>query len=55
SYEHYKGVGAEVELLEAVFELQGSKMVEMGQFGKYFHSYALYLVPGASNIQGFAS
>nr|GEZ04194.1 reverse transcriptase domain-containing protein [Tanacetum cinerariifolium] len=33
SYEHYKGVGAEVELLEPDFELQGSKMVEMGQFG----------------------
>nr|GEZ89299.1 hypothetical protein [Tanacetum cinerariifolium] len=33
SYEHYKGVGAEVELLEPRFELQGSKMVEMGQFG----------------------
>nr|GEX17246.1 hypothetical protein [Tanacetum cinerariifolium] len=33
SYEHYKGVGAEVELLEPGFELQGSKMVEMGQFG----------------------
>nr|GEW84535.1 hypothetical protein [Tanacetum cinerariifolium] len=32
SYEHYKGVGAEVELLEPRFELQGSKMVEMGQF-----------------------
>nr|GEV28037.1 Gag-Pol polyprotein [Tanacetum cinerariifolium] len=32
SYEHYKGVGAEVELLEPGFELQGSKMVEMGQF-----------------------
>nr|GEX09912.1 hypothetical protein [Tanacetum cinerariifolium] len=26
SYEHYKGVGAEVELLEPRFELQGSKM-----------------------------
>nr|GEW41533.1 hypothetical protein [Tanacetum cinerariifolium] len=33
SYEPYKGVGAEVELLEHGFELQGSKMVEMGQFG----------------------
>nr|GFA85846.1 ribonuclease H-like domain-containing protein [Tanacetum cinerariifolium] len=33
SYEHYKGVGGEVELLEPGFELQGSKMVEMGQFG----------------------
>nr|GEZ92276.1 hypothetical protein [Tanacetum cinerariifolium] len=33
SYEYYKGVGAEVELLEPGFELQGSKMVEMGQFG----------------------
>nr|GFA35545.1 hypothetical protein [Tanacetum cinerariifolium]GFA40266.1 hypothetical protein [Tanacetum cinerariifolium] len=33
SYEHYKVVGAEVELLEPGFELQGSKMVEMGQFG----------------------
>nr|GEX14150.1 uncharacterized mitochondrial protein AtMg00810-like [Tanacetum cinerariifolium] len=30
SYEHYKSVGAEVELLEPGFELQGSKMVEMG-------------------------
>nr|GEX13606.1 hypothetical protein [Tanacetum cinerariifolium] len=33
SYEHYKSVGSEVELLESGFELQGSKMVEMGQFG----------------------
>nr|GEW32239.1 putative reverse transcriptase domain-containing protein [Tanacetum cinerariifolium] len=33
SYAHYKSVGAEVELLEPGFELQGSKMVEMGQFG----------------------
>nr|GEZ27874.1 hypothetical protein [Tanacetum cinerariifolium] len=32
SYEHYKSVGSEVELLEPGFELQGSKMVEMGQF-----------------------
>nr|GEZ75272.1 hypothetical protein [Tanacetum cinerariifolium] len=32
SYEHYKGVGEEIELLEPGFELQGSKMVEMGQF-----------------------
>ncbi|GJZ07707.1 hypothetical protein Tco_0541500 [Tanacetum coccineum] len=28
SYEHYKGVGAEVEYLEPGFELQGAKMVE---------------------------
>nr|GEX62434.1 hypothetical protein [Tanacetum cinerariifolium] len=33
SYEHYKSVGAKVELLERGFEFQGSKMVEMGQFG----------------------
>nr|GEV18864.1 hypothetical protein [Tanacetum cinerariifolium] len=33
SYEHYKGVREELELLEPGFELQGSKMVEMGQFG----------------------
>nr|GEX81738.1 retrovirus-related Pol polyprotein from transposon TNT 1-94 [Tanacetum cinerariifolium] len=33
SYEHFKSVGAVVELLEPGFELQGSKMVEMGQFG----------------------
>nr|GEW37899.1 retrovirus-related Pol polyprotein from transposon TNT 1-94 [Tanacetum cinerariifolium] len=32
SYEHYKGVGAEVELLEPGIELQGSKMVEMDFF-----------------------
>nr|GEY43975.1 putative ribonuclease H-like domain-containing protein [Tanacetum cinerariifolium] len=32
SYEHYKGVGAEVELLEPGFELQGSKMVEIDFF-----------------------
>nr|GEW84807.1 hypothetical protein [Tanacetum cinerariifolium] len=32
SYEHYKGVGAEVKLLEPGFELQGSKMVEMDFF-----------------------
>ncbi|GJY90252.1 hypothetical protein Tco_0505448 [Tanacetum coccineum] len=31
SYEHYKSVGAEVEYLEPGFELQGSKMVEMGR------------------------
>nr|GEX49007.1 retrovirus-related Pol polyprotein from transposon TNT 1-94 [Tanacetum cinerariifolium] len=33
SYEPYKSVGAEVELLEPRFELQASKMVEIGQFG----------------------
>nr|GEW89219.1 hypothetical protein [Tanacetum cinerariifolium] len=33
SYEHYKGVGAEVELLEPGFELQGSKMGEIGKMG----------------------
>ncbi|GJU80791.1 putative reverse transcriptase domain-containing protein [Tanacetum coccineum] len=54
SYEHYKGVGAEVEHPEPGFELQGAKMVEMGRFGQYFHSYALYLVPGALNLQRFA-
>nr|GEY96037.1 hypothetical protein [Tanacetum cinerariifolium] len=32
SYEHYKSVGEELELLEPAFELQGSRMVEMGQF-----------------------
>nr|GEU85348.1 hypothetical protein [Tanacetum cinerariifolium] len=32
SYEHYKSVGAEVELLEPEFEFQGSRMLEMGQF-----------------------
>ncbi|GKA92031.1 hypothetical protein Tco_0813956 [Tanacetum coccineum] len=31
SYEHYKGVVAEVEHLEPGFELQGAKMVEMGR------------------------
>ncbi|GJT27660.1 hypothetical protein Tco_0907935 [Tanacetum coccineum] len=30
SYEHYKGVGAEVEHSKPGFELQGSKMVETG-------------------------
>ncbi|GJX68289.1 hypothetical protein Tco_0304016 [Tanacetum coccineum] len=30
SYEHYKGVVAEVEHSKPGFELQGSKMVEMG-------------------------
>nr|GEV79363.1 hypothetical protein [Tanacetum cinerariifolium] len=53
SYEHYKSVGAEVELIEPEFWYQGSKMVEMGQFGYYFNSYAFYLVPRASNLQGF--
>ncbi|GKC01413.1 hypothetical protein Tco_0987549 [Tanacetum coccineum] len=33
SYEHYKGVVAEVEHSKPGFELQGSKMVEMGHFG----------------------
>ncbi|GJX99151.1 hypothetical protein Tco_0356170 [Tanacetum coccineum] len=33
SYEHYKGVLAEVEHSNPGFELQGSKMVEMGRFG----------------------
>ncbi|GJU59144.1 hypothetical protein Tco_1236910 [Tanacetum coccineum] len=33
SYEHYKGVVAEVEHSKPGFELQGSKMVEMGRFG----------------------
>nr|GEW65778.1 uncharacterized mitochondrial protein AtMg00810-like [Tanacetum cinerariifolium] len=32
SYENYKSIEAEVDLLEPGFELQGSKMVEMGQF-----------------------
>ncbi|GJV96844.1 hypothetical protein Tco_1548421 [Tanacetum coccineum] len=30
SYEHYKGVEAEVEHPDTGFELQGAKMVEMG-------------------------
>ncbi|GJZ43121.1 putative reverse transcriptase domain-containing protein, partial [Tanacetum coccineum] len=33
SYEHYKGVVAEVEHSKPGFELQGAKMVEMGRFG----------------------
>ncbi|GJV60202.1 hypothetical protein Tco_1466302 [Tanacetum coccineum] len=41
----------EVEDPEPGFELQGAKMVEMGRFGQYFHSYALYLVHGALNLQ----
>ncbi|GKA94217.1 hypothetical protein Tco_0816203, partial [Tanacetum coccineum] len=31
SYEHYKGVGAEVEHSKPGFDLQGSKMEEMGR------------------------
>ncbi|GJT74096.1 hypothetical protein Tco_1040821 [Tanacetum coccineum] len=31
SYEHYKGVGAEVEHSKPGFELQGAKMVETGK------------------------
>ncbi|GKA87771.1 hypothetical protein Tco_0809535 [Tanacetum coccineum] len=54
SYEHYKSVEVEVEHLEPGFELQGANMVEMGHFRLYFHSYALYLVPGALNLQSFA-
>ncbi|GJR23171.1 retrovirus-related pol polyprotein from transposon TNT 1-94 [Tanacetum coccineum] len=55
SYEHYKGVGAEVEHPDPGFELQLAKMVEMGHFRQYFHSYALYLVPGALNLHRFTS
>ncbi|GJZ90684.1 hypothetical protein Tco_0662611 [Tanacetum coccineum] len=33
SYEYYNSVGEEVEHPEPGFELQGSKMVEMGSYG----------------------
>ncbi|GJY28142.1 hypothetical protein Tco_0403909 [Tanacetum coccineum] len=33
SYEHYKGVVAEVEYSKPGFELQGAKMVETGSYG----------------------
>ncbi|GJZ68294.1 hypothetical protein Tco_0631534 [Tanacetum coccineum] len=39
-----------MKTMEPGFELQEAKMMEMGRFGQYFHSYALYLVPGASNL-----
>nr|GEU53621.1 hypothetical protein [Tanacetum cinerariifolium] len=58
SYENYKGIGKEVELLEPGFELQGSKIVEMGQFGITSYGYWLWIVSvstGASFTQGTIS
>ncbi|GJU24307.1 hypothetical protein Tco_1162928 [Tanacetum coccineum] len=37
SYEHYKGVVAEVEHSKPGFELQGAKMVETGRFLNFFN------------------
>ncbi|GKB85086.1 hypothetical protein Tco_0957358 [Tanacetum coccineum] len=46
SYEHYKGVGAEVEHSKPGFELQGAKMVETGQNRDFRLRTARVTTPG---------
>ncbi|GJT77468.1 hypothetical protein Tco_1044193 [Tanacetum coccineum] len=46
SYEHYKGVGAEVEHSKPGFELQGAKMVETGQNRDFRLRMARITTPG---------
>ncbi|GJT12219.1 hypothetical protein Tco_0859261 [Tanacetum coccineum] len=46
SYEHYKGVGAEVEHSKPGFELQGAKMVETGQNRDFQLRTARVTTPG---------
>ncbi|GJT83687.1 hypothetical protein Tco_1058029 [Tanacetum coccineum] len=55
SYEHYKGVGAEVEHSKPGFELQGAKMVETGQNRDFRLRTARVTTPGLRFLVSFAS
>ncbi|GKB26368.1 hypothetical protein Tco_0865769 [Tanacetum coccineum] len=55
SYEHYKGVVAEVEHSKPGFELQGAKMVETGQNQDFRLRTARVTTPGIVSCGLFAS
>ncbi|GKE21280.1 hypothetical protein Tco_1432792 [Tanacetum coccineum] len=55
SYEHYKGVVAEVEHSKPGFELQGAKMVETGQNRDFRLRTARVTTPGLRFLVSFAS
>ncbi|GJU26166.1 hypothetical protein Tco_1164787 [Tanacetum coccineum] len=55
SYEHYKGVGAEVEHSKPGFELQGAKMVETGQNRDFRLRTARVTTLGLRFLVSFAS